>query len=114
MHPLTEHDTTVLNVICRSAAKLSYTHAQDVIEGKTLCDVPVIPEHDAAGISHDIKVLDEIARQLRARRFQNGCVKTHSLRLSFKLDDNGMPVDCGQYERTEAHQLIEEVNIKLS
>ncbi|KAI0723289.1 RNB-domain-containing protein [Earliella scabrosa] len=94
--------------IIKSAAKLSYTHAQDVIEGKTLGDVPVIPEHDAAGISHDIKVLDEIARQLRARRFQNGCVKSHSLRLAFKLDENGMPIDCGQYQRTEAHNLIEE------
>ena len=47
---------------------------QGVIEGKSLGDVPVIPEHDASGISHDIKVLDDIAKQLRARRFQNGCV----------------------------------------
>ena len=85
-----------------------------MIEGKTLGDIVVSPQHEAADIVHDIKVLDDLAKQLRARRFQTGCVKTHSLRLSFKLDDNGMPVDCGQYERTEAHQLIEEVNIKLS
>ncbi|KAI0771610.1 hypothetical protein BD413DRAFT_625073 [Trametes elegans] len=94
--------------IIKSAAKLSYNDVQGVIEGKSLGDVPVIPEHDAAGISHDIKVLDDIAKQLRARRFQNGCVKTHSLRLKFKLDENGLPIDCGPYERTEAHNLIEE------
>ncbi|KAI9001028.1 hypothetical protein BD414DRAFT_511631 [Trametes punicea] len=94
--------------IIKSAAKLSYDDAQGVIEGKSLGDVPVIPEHDAAGVAHDIKVLDDIAKQLRARRHQNGCVKTHSLRLKFKLDENGMPVDCGPYERTEAHNLIEE------
>ena len=77
-------------------------------------DVPVIPEHDAAGIAHDIKVLDDIAKQLRARRFQSGCVKSHSLRLKFKLDENGLPIDCGPYERTEAHNLIEEVSSQPS
>ncbi|KAI0750788.1 RNB-domain-containing protein [Daedaleopsis nitida] len=94
--------------IIKSAAKLSYDQVQEVIEGKTLGDVPVIPEHDANGIAHDIKILDDIARLLRARRFQNGCVKFHSLRLTFKLDDNGLPIDCGQYKRTEAHNLVEE------
>ncbi|KAI0677605.1 RNB-domain-containing protein [Trametes maxima] len=94
--------------IIKSAAKLSYDDARNVIEGKPLGDVPVIPEHDAAGISHDIKVLDDIAKQLRARRFQNGCVKSHSLRLKFKLDEQGLPIDCGPYERTEAHNLVEE------
>lgn len=71
--------------------------------------MPVIPEHNASDVAHDIKVLHDIATQLRARRFQNGCVKTHSLRLTFKLDDNGMPIDCGQYQRSEANNLIEEV-----
>ena len=42
----------------RSATKLSYANAQAVIEGKTLGDVPVIPEHDAAAIAHDVKVLE--------------------------------------------------------
>lgn len=93
--------------IIKSAAKLSYNNAQDVIDGKTL-DVPVIPEQDAAGISQDIKTLHDITKQLRERRFQIGCVKTQTLRLAFKLDENGMPIDCGQYRRTEAHNLIEE------
>lgn len=99
------------SIATRSAAKLSYNDAHGVIDGKSLGDVPVIPEHDAAGISHDIKVLDDIAKQLRARRFQNGCVKSNSLRLKFKLDESGLPVDCGSYERTEAHNLIEEVRV---
>ena len=97
----------------RSAAKLSYAKAQDVIDGKTLGDVPVIPEHDAAGVAHDIKVLHDIATQLRARRLQNGCVKTHSLRLAFKLDDNGLPVDTDLKERIESQKLIEEVGSVL-
>ncbi|TBU40118.1 RNB-domain-containing protein [Dichomitus squalens] len=94
--------------IIKSAAKLSYAKAQDLIDGKTLGDFPVDPAHDAEGIAHDIKVLHDIAKQLRERRFQNGCVKTHSLRLAFKLDENGLPIDCGQYQRNEANNLIEE------
>ena len=99
--------------LIRSATKLSYANAQAVIEGKTLGDVPVIPEHDAAAIAHDVKVLDDLAKQLRARRFQSGCVKTNSLRISFKLDESGMPVDCGQYDRLEANNLVEEVRRSL-
>ena len=58
-----------------------------------------------------VAVLNDLAKQLRERRFQAGCVKTHSLRLSFTLDESGLPADCGQYQRTEAHELIEEVRI---
>nr|VWO97758.1 CipC protein [Ganoderma boninense] len=94
--------------IIKSAAKLSYANARDVLDGKILGDVPVDPEHSAEGIAHDIKVLNDLAKQLRERRFQAGCVKTHSLRLSFTLDESGLPADCGQYQRTEAHELIEE------
>ncbi|KII95138.1 hypothetical protein PLICRDRAFT_203503 [Plicaturopsis crispa FD-325 SS-3] len=94
--------------IIKSAAKLSYKDAQNVIDGKILGSVPVAPEHDAAGIEHDVKVLESLAKQLRAARFQNGCLSLESLRLSFKLEDNGMPSDCWQYERTDANDLIEE------
>ncbi|KAJ7283592.1 SSD1 protein [Mycena rebaudengoi] len=94
--------------IIKSAAKLAYKDAQNVIEGKSLGSVPIIPEHGAADIEHDIKVLEGLAKNLRARRFANGTLSLDSLRLQFKLDDNGLPVDCGQYERTDANDLIQE------
>lgn len=106
--------TVVSNVFhFRSAAKLAYKDAQDVIEGQVLGDVAVAPEHDAADIAHDIKVLENLAKQMRAHRFENGTLSLDSLRLSFKLDDNGLPTDCWQYKRTDANDLIEEVNISL-
>jgi protein SSD1 len=71
--------------------------------------VPIIPEHDAGDIEHDIKVLENLAKQLRAQRFANGALSLDSLRLSFKLNDNGLPVDCWQRERTDANELVEEV-----
>jgi protein SSD1 len=93
----------------RSAAKISYAAAQDVIDGKILGGVPVTPEHDAADIAHDIKMLRELAKQLRAQRFENGALSFDSARLSFKLNENGFPEDCWQYERTDSNILVEEV-----
>ncbi|KAJ7908305.1 SSD1 protein [Mycena leptocephala] len=106
-------DGTVLKkwfgkTIIKSAAKLAYKDAQNVIEGKTLGSVAVSPDHGAADIEHDIKILESIAKKLRARRFENGTLSLESLRLQFKLDANGLPADCGQYERTDANDLIEE------
>lgn len=93
--------------IIKSSAKLAYEDAQNVIEGRSLGSVA--PEHDAAGIEHDIKVLDSLAKQMRARRFEAGTLSLDSLKLSFKLDDQGLPIDCSQYQRADANDLIQEV-----
>ena len=90
---------------------MSYSNVQDVIDGKPLGEVPVAPEHNAADIAHDIKILDDLAKQLRERRFQNGAIVGQSPQINFTLDDGGMPSDCGSYERTEAHNLSEEVSL---
>ena len=97
--------------LTRSAAKLAYADAQKVIDGHVLGDLVVAPEHNVSDISHDIKVLEGLAKQMRARRFRNGTLSLDSLHLSFKLDDNGLPTDCWQYTRTDAHDLIEEYMI---
>ena len=102
-----------MHIVSRSAAKLSYNDAQDVIDGKTLGDVAVDPAHNAESIAHDIKVLHDIAKQLRDLRFQNGSIRSHSLRLKFTLDENGLPTDCGQQDRGQAQNLIEEVSGSL-
>jgi protein SSD1 len=87
---------------------LSYQNAQDVIEGKTLGSVPVIPEHNAPDIEHDIKVLHDIAQALRKKRFESGALALGSTRLSFTINDDGLPVDCDQYARYDANILVEE------
>ena len=98
----------VHSLFLRPAAQLSYTDAQSVIEGKTLGDVPVIPDHNASDIEHDIKILDDLAKQMRDRRFQGGAINTEHNDVTFKLDQNGMPMDCGSEDPTEANNLVEE------
>jgi protein SSD1 len=115
--PLSSEPSTLVqhhvhsSAFVRSAAKLSYAEAQKVIDGHLLGDLVVAPEHDASDIAHDIKVLEVLAKHMRARRFQNGTLSLDSLRLSFKLDDNGLPTDCWQYAPTDAHDLIQEFMI---
>lgn len=94
----------------RSAAKLSYANAQKAIDGHHLSDLVVTPEHSVSAIENDVKALDSLAKQLRAKRFQDGALSLSSSRLSFKLDENGLPTDCEQYEHTEANDLVEEVS----
>lgn len=94
--------------VIKSSAKLSYLDAQNVIDGKPLGDVPVILEHEACDIGHDIRVLYDLARHIRQERLRNGALKVNSPALKFQLDDNGLPLDCGEYELYDANDLIEE------
>ncbi|KAJ3513274.1 hypothetical protein NLJ89_g3039 [Agrocybe chaxingu] len=94
--------------IIRSAAKLSYSDAQRAIDGHPLGVVQVDPSHQSSDIEHDIRRMNILAKHLRANRFQSGALSLETPTLSFQLEENGLPVDCGQYERREANTMIEE------
>ena len=94
--------------VIRSSAQLSYTNAQDVIDGKLL-GVPVAPEHDASAIEHDIKILHEVAQVLRERRFKNGALGADTPKLTFTLDESGRPIDCDQSDFNNSNALVQEV-----
>jgi len=93
----------------RSVAKLSYSDAQRVIDGQSLGNLSTDPAQNPSSIEHDINLLQSLAKKVRNQRFQNGTLSLESLTLSFKLGEDGFPIDCGQYERSEANTLIEEV-----
>lgn len=93
--------------IIKSAAKLSYQDAQNVIDGKGLGGV-AINGYEASAIEEDVKVLQSISKILRAERFKNGTLSLEGLKIKFTLDENGLPSDCGEYERIESNFLVEE------
>jgi protein SSD1 len=109
---LTIFSLSISFIDSRTAAKLSYRDAQNVIEGQPLGDVPVIPEHDPRDIAHDIRVLSDLARQLRRERFRNGALSLNPPQLKFQLDESGLPLDCGEYEVLDSNHLVEEVGMK--
>jgi protein SSD1 len=94
--------------VIRSVAKLAYEDAQNLIDGSNVGGIVVDSDHQWSAIQSDVKLLQNLAKKLRTQRFRNGALSLESLSLSFKLDENGLPVDCGQYERCDANYLIEE------
>ncbi|EPT03775.1 hypothetical protein FOMPIDRAFT_49092 [Fomitopsis schrenkii] len=93
--------------IIKSSARFAYKDASALLAGQTLA-FEHAPEYGLDDYVKDLKVLNDLARQLRTRRYDSGCIRTESLKLTFKLDEDGMPIDCEPYQRGDAHHLIEE------
>ncbi|CAG8445580.1 7843_t:CDS:10 [Ambispora leptoticha] len=92
--------------IIRPCTKLSYDHAQEVIEGKPLNpNVKIYNDFPAKEIEADIKAL---ARRLRENRFRRGALFLNSTKLGFELDENNEPIECHVIEKKDANLLIEE------
>lgn len=101
----------IAQTLGRSAAKLSYANAQKAIDGQSLSELSVSSEHSSSAIEEDVRALHNVACQLRAKRHQDGALTLSSSRLSFTLDENGLPTDCAQGDRNSANELVEEVCI---
>lgn len=90
---------------------MSYSDAQKIIAGGT-AGVAITENHSFEGFVSDLKGLADIARKLRTQRFANGALSLGDLSLWFKLDDTGLPTDCGLDGRLEACTVVEEVRAK--
>ncbi|KAI9202792.1 uncharacterized protein BJ171DRAFT_511967 [Polychytrium aggregatum] len=98
--------------IIKSCAKLSYDHAQAIIEGKDdwngLPAVQISNGYTFGDLKHDILILYQISKELRKRRFEDGALAINSIKLWFALDEDQNPTDTGVYMIKEANKLIEE------
>ncbi|KAJ1308908.1 hypothetical protein OPQ81_004593 [Rhizoctonia solani] len=97
--------------IIKSAAKLSYAETQAVIDGSNLVSENIDPQHSANAIEGDIKILHNLAKQMRERRIENGTLSVQTLKLKFDLDESGAPIDCSDEMQTEANYLVSEFMI---
>ncbi|KAK7162556.1 hypothetical protein R3I93_006780 [Phoxinus phoxinus] len=100
-------------VIC-SCIKLSYDHAQSMIEAPnkhfSAEEVPTCsPDHSIHEIQEAVLNLHNIAKQLRAQRFESGALRLDQLKLSFTLDkESSMPQGCYIYQYRDSNKLVEE------
>lgn len=82
-------------VIC-SDRRFTYEEAQEIIEtGK-------------GDFATEILALNELAKELRRKRFQNGALEFNRAEVRFEIDKEGHPVDVYFKESKEANKLIEE------
>lgn len=86
----------IVRTVIKSDSRLTYEDAQTVIEtGK-------------GDFSPEILQLNDLAKQLRERRFSNGAINFERYEVKFNLDEKGKPLGVYFKESKEANHLIEE------
>ncbi len=82
--------------IIKSDRRFTYEEAQERIEGSD------------GDFKEEIVTLNNIAKQLRKKKFQQGAVNFETVEVKFKLDEDGKPLEVIPKERKDAHKMIEE------
>lgn len=96
--------------VIRSCTKLSYDHAQSMIENPTEKIPkeelpPISPEHSVEEVHQAVLNLHSIAKQLRRQRFVDGALRLDQLKLAFTLDhETGLPQGCHIYEYRDSNK----------
>lgn len=89
------------NTVIRSARRLTYEEAQDLLDGKKL---PAVPKAAAQAV----ELMGELAKRLRGRRVKRGALDFDLPEYKIVTDTVGKPVKIVQRPRLESHRLIEE------
>jgi ribonuclease R len=87
--------------VIKSAARVTYGEAQEVIEGR----VPEKFKH----VAENILRCADLAKILMGKRFREGSLDLELPETEIEVDEAGNPVDILQSERLFAHRLIEEL-----
>ncbi|KAM8954089.1 DIS3-like exonuclease 2 [Pelodytes ibericus] len=101
------------SIIC-SCVKLSYDHAQSMIEAPdkliSASELPPMSAHHTIDEIHQAVLnLNRIAQSLRQQRFDEGALRLDQLKLAFTLDkESGMPQGCYIYNYKDSNKLVEE------
>ncbi|KAG0589125.1 hypothetical protein KC19_2G292800 [Ceratodon purpureus] len=111
---------TVIN----SCAKLTYEHAQDMIEGifldmegaeareglsKSGKPLPQIHgNHSWLDIVTDVLGLHEMAKKRRDSRVEGGALKLNNSKIVFSLDEDGTPYETSMYKTRDSNFVVEE------
>lgn len=108
--------------VIRSCAKLTYDHAQDMIDGKYTAyltesknlmgselELPdIYGTHTWTDVVSDVCALHEVAMKRRTARFDGGALKLNNSKLVFSLDEDGVPCDSMFHETKDSNSLVEE------
>jgi DIS3-like exonuclease 2 len=96
--------------VVNSCGKLSYEHAQNVIEGKEAKFPEIHNGFSDQDVSNVILKLQNIAVKLRKKRKDNGALKIDQPKIAFKFDDDRYTAPSGffKYPTKDSNRLIEE------
>jgi DIS3-like exonuclease 2 len=101
--------------IINSVSKLSYENAQKFIENpdKEFTNPDEFPKirdgFTLKQVKDSVLNLDKIAKQLRKKRYNNGCLSLTQTKLSFIINkETSMPFGYHVYEQKDSNKLVEE------
>lgn len=110
-------DRWIDRTVIQSCCKLSYKHAQDIVDGmidtetcNTFGDsLPQLHGHfEWADVIGSVISLHEISKILREKRFDNGALRLESSKIVFLFDEYGVPYDSSLCEQKDSNFIVEE------
>ncbi|MFS7962722.1 putative exoribonuclease II [Helianthus anomalus] len=102
-------DRWIGRTIMQSCCKLSYEHAQDIIDG-TL-NVEGLQLHGNftwSDLVTSVRTLDELSKVLKENRYKDGALSLENARIDFLFDQDGIPYDIVFTGRKKSNFLVEE------
>lgn len=89
-------DSRICRTVINSDRRFTYEEAQDIIEtGKGEYDVEILK-------------MDQLAKKLRQKRFENGAIAFDRHEVKFNIDENGKPLGVYFKVAKDANKLVEE------
>lgn len=110
-------DRWIGRTIIKSCCKLSYEHAQEIIDGAFDIHGSIsIGNHWPQlhgqfkwfDVNGSVKSLHEISKVLKENRFTHGALSLECPKMDFVFDEDGVPYDSVFSERKESNFLVEE------
>lgn len=86
----------IAETVIRSVQRFTYEQVQTIIDG------------GSHWLEEDVRLANEMARMLTAKRFREGSVDLDTPEPRFRLDAAGKPIEVIVKERLDAHRLVEE------
>ncbi|CAN8270698.1 unnamed protein product [Cochlearia groenlandica] len=102
-------DRWIGRTVIRSCCKLSYDHAQEIIDGTIEMSRPSLyGSFQWSDVVRSVKQLHEISTVLRQRRFRQGALRLDNNKPVFLFDGLGVPYDFAVCTRKPSNFLVEE------
>lgn len=93
--------STFYEGVIRSAARVTYGQAQEVLDGATPFEIKHVEDN--------IKRCADLAKVLMGKRFREGSLDLDLPETEIEIDEAGVPTDIMRSERLFSHRLIEEL-----
>jgi DIS3-like exonuclease 2 len=117
-------DQWIGKTVIQSCAKLTYGHAQNMIDGvstdleevqaprdmqETESSLPKVHgKHTWQEVVADVQALYNVAKKLRDGRFEKGALKLNNSKLMFSLDEDGAPYESTMFKTKDSNFVVEE------